>query len=1010
MARKNEDRQRALLDVVAKYWQGYASVEEAESPILREWSGQTLARKMVERAVLLCDTYIAIEGERRAASGECSVAGSTVYVPTARDWNGIKLSVFGLDFDGKSLPAEYQSRVRDAAQDSLPLCILPSSYIEDWQSIASEIREQGRMALPLFPVDVNALARGRSSLLDLIEFKLFRLILLDKPDVETQYGDLVFEGFAKEVAKYKAALFTDLEKTVERIGDQPANWAVHPMLEKLGNSIRSGRDCLLVGPSSSGKSTLAFQIGLRLITEGTPVYFVDVGSVSPYGAAGALRQLRNLCSSGRDILLIIDDLQTNPSVARHLLTVKRLLGQAGSSGKIVVLGVTWPSYAEEAGKELGVTKHTTVNPQDARRALLSRYGETRSAEDIAALGEIAADDVLLWRLLLESPQWKKPSRGALAKQVWTRRTQNYRGDLGALRRAVMFSALLGRYEFEMSDGFLESQAGVSRSVIVAMVKARVLRRTMKNLVLGHRSVCSLLADWLARDPDIWADLRRLGKPAQPTEIVNAYIRMADSSQVWAIMKKLHMQVGFRGSAEISQRAQVLVDAWKSIDSLIERVEHQQSVDPTWGGNIASALFAIEALCAVGKRDKARASVEFIRSHWGLVDGKMELYPGTVERLDFDLIRKRMEEEDEILSMGEVPRDPAGDVDAAKMHAIWTKGLILCAEGAYRERSDQELGDMAIAVEREQEPDGCFYPRRVPWVTARVLMGLTRCGRSHENSLAVRNTCDWLLRPYPLGGSYQQGVWESGTGRWNTPLETTCMCVIALVWAGIPPTDPRITASWRYIVSGRAEWTKPQREIDGANAIRAHLAVVGNWKDIVPEVQFLLRWARGEAVWGSATQNAQDVLGQSCRVAIVADYLVEAAWSNLRNELPSFLETFAVTSPTAEERIPEMEGMAGASYIERLRYQYSIKISAEFGTVVGSLRSQMEELKSYEEMLQHGQSASLDFDELAARRRRLEERISNIGSSHDSMVARLESATTETEVKDIYRDWQGVVRD
>lgn len=1002
---------RILLEAAAMYWQSYASVGEAETAALRRWSAETLSRNMIERAVMLCDACAQVESGRRAPAGENTRDGNLVRIVGCRDWNGIRLSIFGLDSEADELPASFQRQVRDATLDSLPLCVLPSSYIEGWQDFASEIRTDGRFVFPLFPTDVNALARGRWSLLDLIEYKLHRLVLLDKLDVETQYGELLFGEFAQETRRRRPSLFTPLAKVIEQLRDKPSNWAEHPMLDRLVKLLRDGRDCLLVGPSSSGKSILAFEAGLRLVQTGMHVDFVDVGSVSPYVAARTLSHLRTLLRSDQDTLLVIDDLQSSPSVARYLFAVKSLLSQADSVGRIVVLAITWPSYAKEAAAELSGPTRISVEPSDARRALLAKYGRTRTTTDISTLSEIAGDDVLLWRLLLETPRWERPSKAALASKVWERRVNGYRGDVAALKRAVLVAALLGRYEFELSEGFLEYQAAVSKSTIEAMVKARILRRTMDKLVLGHRSVCALLAGWLAADGQVWTDLHRLEKPVQPIEIVNAYIRAADVSEVWAILKTLHMQVGFKGDQAITQRAQVLADAWKSIDSLAERVEQQQMIDPTWGENLASALFAIEALCAVGKQQKAKASIDFMRSCWSLVDNSLEIHPGTADRLDFDEIRRCMEEEDEVVGAPAPPRDPATKVDSSRFHSTWAKGLVLCAEGAYRERSNQELQELAIAVEGGQAADGHFYPRRVPWVTARVLMGLARCGRSYDRSDAVRKACEWLLRPSEQGGVYQQGVWESGTGAWNTPLETTSMCIIALVLAGMPPNDSRIAAAWDYIVSERADWTRPEREIDGANAIWAYMTVVGNWQDIIPEVQFLLKWARGEAFWDSATRTAKESLDQSSRVAVVADYLIDAAWSSLRTDLPEFLEAFAVTPLRAEEFVSTETQPVGRSLrIDRLREQTAAKILLEFENRSAQLRAQLRELRAYEQRLAEEQQVPINLDELESRRAAILREIRDLVSRHDATVVQLQQATSERAIKEIYEGWQDALKE
>jgi len=827
---------------------------------------------------------------------ECVRDAAAAQLVGTREWLRVRLSFVGVANDTDALPDALTESIRQLSASSVVLCVLPSSYLETWQDFAQSIRTQGLFVLSVFPSDLNALARSRLSLLDLIEYKLYRQLLLDKLDIEAQFDDVVYDTYERQAGARRTTFLVDLDAAVAALGDAPSNWVDHPRLDSLLRLLRNHRDVLLVGPSSSGKSTLAFLAGRRLQDAGTQVKYADVGALSPDTVARTLRYLMSVPRTDRDTLIIIDDLQSSPSVSRHVLSLSRLLRVAGSGRRPALLAITWPSYREQAATELQGTV-VTVAPSEVQRGLLATQRRATPAE-VAAMTEIAGDDVLLWRLIVDarrSQSWPI-SRTALAEGIWARRMRRYRGDPDAARRVALVASLLGRYEFELTEGFLAHQCDVGRPTISALLRARVLRRNANRLTLGHRSLCSLLADWLTTDSDIWRHFRDTGQPAQPVDIVHAYIRSADPAQVWAILRTLRLHVGFRGSDASNRRAAALAEAWNAIDSLLERIERQQSVDSTWGNNLASALFAIEALCAVGKREQARPSIEFMRSHWSTAEAEMTLRNGTAERLDFDEIREHMLEED--ASAGRTPMagwEGGAQVDPARFHEIWASGLVLCAEAAYGELDDAELTRLSQFVEGTQSADGFFYPARVPWCTARVLMGLARCGRSVSNSRAVQRACDWLLRSANEGGPQEAGIWQGGTGSWNTALETTAMCVLALVASGIDRNDTRLIAAFRYITSQKPFWIAPRREMDGANAIGAYLEMAGDWQFVIPEIQYLLRWTRSQAFWDDATKNSKEQLDQSSRVAFITDYLVDAVWSSLRTELPEFLASFALPS-------------------------------------------------------------------------------------------------------------------
>ena len=338
------------------------------------------------------------------------------------------------------------------------VCIMPSSYVEAWHDFVCETKQQHRFVVTLYPVDIDAIAKGRLTLFDLIEYKLYRQSLLDKPENETQFSETSYLEFAQETPK-RQSLFVDLGIAIEAQGDQPAKWAEHPKLDSVAATLRANKDCLLVGPSSSGKSTLAFQSGRRLKAMGFEVKYIDSGAVSPQLASHALTLLRGLTQQENNILLVIDDIQSSPSVARYILTMTRLLRIASSAESLVVLAISWPSYAEQVRPELRDWAVVTVLPSETQRALITKYKDTGKVSNIDTISAIAGDDILVWRLILDAPRLQASglSKQSIANEIWVRKIKAYRGDVDIVKRVVLITAILGRYELELSEGFLEYQ-------------------------------------------------------------------------------------------------------------------------------------------------------------------------------------------------------------------------------------------------------------------------------------------------------------------------------------------------------------------------------------------------------------------------------------------------------------------------------------------------------------------------------------------------------------------------
>ena len=170
--------------------------------------------------------------------------------------------------------------------------------------------------------------------------------------------------------------------------------------------------------------------------------------------------------------------------------------------------------------------------------------------------------------------------------------------------------------------------------------------------------------------------------------------------------------------------------------------------------------------------------------------------GLSTRDDFVQIQLAMHEED--MAAGNAPTfrwTPAANINIDCFHRMWVQGLILCAESS-SDRPVVSLDQLASLVESQQLKNGAFYPERVPWCTARVLLGLAACGKTVDTSPAVAMGVGWLLRDRADGGACTGGIWQSGTGRWNSTLETTGMVFLAIASVGHDCADDRLQARAR----------------------------------------------------------------------------------------------------------------------------------------------------------------------------------------------------------------------
>lgn len=840
---------------------------------------------VLEVALQLLDAHIHHSGGAPFKPAAPSHEGVIIRLPEVSHWHSIDVRILALESETVE-PEPVLDSIQKEGEGCLSFVVLPSDKLAKWDDSASRLRNRGITIISVYPKDLRALAENLWTVDGLADFKLYRTYL-GKADSESQYDD--------EVAKFLAGVETpslqNLESALKERGEHADSWAEHPRLQELVEELTEGNDCLLIGPSSSGKTVLAFQAGFRLSRNNfATVVYTNVGSLGTSTASRFFTCLINGMPEKQVVLL--DDLQASPVASQYLLSTIGFVGRIQKRATIRVLGITWEGYAKELSQTMPKVKKIEVAPLDAQNAISAKYQRSFSSDEITQrMRTIAGEDVLLWRLLCELGTRRQYSRPELAELLWRNRIEHYEragGDLQKAKRAMFVASTLGRYDFYIPKNFLLELTRISEEDLQRIIQGGVLRQIGDlKITAGHASACSLLSDWLLGSQH---DLDDLGEGREPAKLVASYINHLDSQEKWNVVKKLASQVGFR-DVGLSDRAQVLAEAWKAIDALIDRVERQQAVGANWNNSLSNSLFAVESLSLAGKRESVTETIDFMRSHWSLQGNRITVLPGTTERKDFDGIKTEMRLED----------DDSGSkfnnyesIDFDRFHDTWVTGLILCAEAAYRGRSSEdreELNRLANAVEEELDPLGFFYPSRVPWCTARVLMGLAKCGKSYTSSAVMRTACEWLLTPKAKGGPFWGSMWKSGTGDWNSTLETTAMCVIALAMAGVPDFAKRLAPSMEFIVSEKWKWSEPDREMDGVNAIHAYVKYYGSWTEITKEVKHMLNWA--SRMWSAPADGSEGKLKQSCEAAQITDYLVEDAWFLLERDLESLLRAFAL---------------------------------------------------------------------------------------------------------------------
>jgi hypothetical protein len=781
-----------------------------------------------------------------------------------RDENGIRFSLTAWSTD-EPISQFFQALIADEARESLCICIVPTRTIN--------VDRLGEHAFIFYPADVDALVSDEITLWDLLDHKSVRRFLQGRTPIETEYA----RTRVRETANTAVEAYFPEAQAVLAVQQE---WIEHPLRDEIDTELRRGRWTLLVGNSSCGKTILAMQAATYLRLAGYGIRWLNVGTHGspPSNVLSALARNQEL----RSAIFFIDDMQSSPGAAHYVVSILRLLQRTAENKTPTLLGISWPAFARDMLQHESDWRPLSVTADCIREALMQEFDDIVAVPGVTATLELLGDDLLLTRLFLERSRsaGRAVSPQELAVDVLEKRTTEAQRADGTAFKAVVVTGTLGQFDIAPRDGFVRTVGELSTDSIGTLVKSGLLRRQADTVTLGHRSLSGLLADWATAN-DAW-NLLPSTAPRGANELVLAYLRSLESTNALDTLSALTARARFRDRQKLNPRAALIIEIWHAFLAMVERIEQQQQRDPTWAGDPSSAMFAAQALARIGKTDSAMRSIEFLRTRWRIDSGQLsvDLAAFSTQR-DFTKIIGRMQEEDAAVGRATFP---AETIDKNRFHKTWLAGVILCTEAA-ASTPHPDTTRLIAAIENDLERDGNFYPARVPWSSARVLLGLGGLGRNVHNSDAIAQCAAWLARDQLNGGARRGGIWQGGTGSWNSDLETTALVLLALKAVGYDTAAERFAR--QFLLSERAQWTAAGEELNGAVALHAFVETGGNFGDVAESARQLSTWARSEALWLSATDRSD--FEQSCRVAQIASHLVNIGWTAIRTNLPVFLE-------------------------------------------------------------------------------------------------------------------------
>jgi DNA replication protein DnaC len=808
--------------------------------------------------------------------------GVSLLTETARI-DGLRVSLgYELGSEHTAGDAHDSCRLRDSLAQTVVLLVAGDASGVDRIQGSLSAKQQLDGLVWLGPDDVSSLDAGGSDLHELIALKTYLRHGLGYQIAETSFSP-------QRQLRYIRALDKSREYAAGFAisSDVPNDLVRHPYVDRATDALVDGRSVVLIGQSSSGKTSLSRQISRAISLRGMPSQRHSLGDATLLPVDAIEPILFQPPSRG---VVLIDDAQSSPAGARLLLTLLNLNRRCRDDSILSGLICSWPEFSREV-LELaeGCLPLTVRAEQIAGRIVTDRApDETRGKE---ALDLFASDLSLLCLALDMLADQDELLLSSMAESIASTPGFNALGHQG-LERVLYVVACLGRYDIGCPPDFLSTEASVNADVLDTLLDAKLLRREGDLLRLGHRSRCSLLVAWLEMH---WHEEVKSPFDGGSTGVLVDYLQAVGPATALTTLRFLESLLGFRDPDALGGRSSALVGVWQTFLSLLDNVRRQQSVDPTWGATPSSCMYAVEILSEVGARDEAAPTIAFLRSHLETKGAQLVVdLDHLATREDFIQIRSRMQEDDNNRKKRDLQpyETPATQIDPEEMHRSWLLGVILSAEAIYEPGSPLSVA-LVDEIGRKQGRDGAFYPARVPWVTCRVMLGLSRHGLTVHNSEVVAAAAEWLQKPTSGGGARSGDHWESGTGTWNSSVEATAMALLALDSVGVNVDSAPLQGCLNWLLETRRSWVETGRELDGALALHTAVAAGSRWDDLASEAVQLSTWARAEALWEKATISADEMLDQSCRVAQIAADLVSIGWSAVRTDVPVLVESLAL---------------------------------------------------------------------------------------------------------------------
>ena len=629
---------------------------------------------------------------------------------------------------------------------------------------------------------------------------------------------------------------------------------------------------LIHNPSCTGKTFLGLDVGHR---KQNRIAFRPV--LHDHRIADTIICLLGaLTNSG----VLFDDVQSDPAFARQLLRRLTRLKPFLFDLNNVVIVICWADFYSLLLNETPelISQFFDYSPNVGKlRASLRLRGV--DAEKYVGYDDknIAVLDALWLTKRANSADSNREFLDALIK-----------GDIASLNEnqlnALYVIATLGSYEFAPT---LDVLSGISDYQFRKIDDLGLPYRQFEKgrIFLGHRAICEVVSELLKT--------QTLPSPRlTPASIVSTYIGTLKTDERWRAVSQII-------STDRTSMTGSFLHIWRLVSTFEKELEEQTLKDPLWRRAPSSLYFVARAAIELGVVDKHTSVIMNFVDIFELKDEKLVLRTDdllTIE--DFKIIKEKMKTVDDIGDVSGHPLDDeqGSEIDLNLFHENWLLGFGLGLEAGFTLADKLDVYQAIVAeVKDRQLPCGLWYPKRVPWVTSRVLIGCGQAGLQCRSEEWVERACRELIKR-----KGPDGYWAANTGGWNNPYETTALVLEAL---SITHSQEVLTSEVmdeiaRNLLSDLEKWAvlekakDEQNQITMVDGVTAACVLLKNGHADENVLAYLLKTEEhfaGKFFIGSDELDLNN--NQSCALAQVPYFLIEAGWGLLASDIGELLEEY-----------------------------------------------------------------------------------------------------------------------